>query len=184
MLDRAREWLKTISSPEYRPLSNLISATRLTFKTGAQSLVPFAYNLDLGPESSTQEDVHYKEERVSHLLRDLNFFLWDDNGVRLLTHPALRSLILTTIFPSHGGKLSPHVDRTQLDVVFALAGTAIYCALTEYRSGAHCAQEFGQEMYTTFRQCLDKLAEVRRDERLCTLLDTFQERVMQRGLSL
>ena len=98
--------------------------------------------------SNPSEDQHHKRERVLYLQQDLRFFLCDNSGVRLPDYPILISIVLQTLYPSHGGKLNHLIDTTQsdLDSIFALAGTAVYCALIEYRTGIHKVEEFGQNM--------------------------------------
>ena len=86
-----------------------------------------------------------------HLLLDLSYFLSDYNGNCIPSHPALVAIILHMVFSSHGGNLEEYLgDGTQLDVVFALAGTAICSVLMEYQTGTHHHLDFGSEMSGRF----------------------------------
>ena len=85
------------------------------------------------------------------------------------------------IFHSHGSKLQDFIDLYNMDIVFALAGTAVGCVIKEYETGRYVQLEFGGEMRSIFDTCLEKIKEIRGNPELCSLLDAVQTRVVARG---
>lgn len=119
-------------------------------------------------------------ETTSELLKDLNFFLVDYESTRLPAHPVLTTLILQTVFQSHGGKLQSFVDFTNLDTIFALSGIVIYSVLLEYQSSIHHPADFGVEFCTKFNECKQKLSETR-DQVAREELHKLQSDLVARG---
>ena len=120
-------------------------------------------------------------EIIRELLGDFNFFLVDHNSIRLPAHPALITIILQTIFQSHGGKLQSWVDFAHLDTIFALSGVAIYSILLEYQTGIHHPAEFGVEFRTKFNECKQKLDDIRGDPVAREELSRLQSDLITRG---
>jgi len=144
--------------------------------------VPSAFGLLSLLSVSLREDLCSKCTTVTHLLLDLSYFLSDYNGNRIPSHPALVAIILHTVFSSHGGNLEEYLgDGTQLDVVFALAGTAICSVLMEYQTGTHHHLDFGSEMSGRFNDCMNSLEQIRANPQLAAILDTIQNNIVTRG---
>ena len=178
--DKAETWIEEKSSLLHSSLSTLISSVCLSFKVNASILVPYAFNLhpqlSVPPSVATQHTM----ETTSELLKDLNFFLVDYESTCLPAHPVLTTLILQTVFQSHGGKLQSFVDFTNLDTIFALSGIVIYSVLLEYQSSIHHPADFGVEFCTKFNECKQKLSETR-DQVAHEELHKLQSDLVARG---
>ena len=147
----------------------------------AENLVPHTYGLHAPMFYSVDADAEHKRTVVANLLQDHGFFFVNYDDILIPDHPVLVSIVLQTIFHSHGGKLQDFVDFSNMDIIFALAGTAVYCALKEYETGRYAQLEFGGEMSSIFDTCLEKIKEIRGNPELCSLLDAVQTRVVARG---
>ena len=127
---------------------------------------------------SMDVDAEHKRTVVANLLQDYSFFFVNYDDILIPDHPILISIVLQMIFHSHGGKLQDFVDFSNMDIVFALASTAVCCMLKEYETSRYVQLEFGGEMRSIFDTCLEKIKEIRGNLELCSLLDAVQTRVV------
>jgi len=179
--DKAEVWTTEHLNSLHPSLSTLIGGVRLSFKATAANLVPYAFGLHPQLSISTSAATRHTMEIIRELLGDFNFFLVDHNSIRLPAHPALITIILQTIFQSHGGKLQSWVDFAHLDTIFALSGVAIYSILLEYQTGIHHPAEFGVEFRTKFNECKQKLDDIRGDPVAREELSRLQSDLITRG---
>jgi len=179
--DKAEVWTMEHLNLLHPSLSTLIGSVHLSFKATAANLVPYAFSLHPQLSVSTSAATQHTMEIIRELLSDFNFFLVNHNSIRLPAHPALITIILQTIFQSHGGKLQSWVDFTHLETIFALSGVAIYSILLKYQTGIHHPTEFGVEFHTKFNECKQKLDDIRGNLVAREELSRLQSDLITRG---